>query len=134
MLTVTLDWELSGKSKTRNPFSRWYSVMPSTEAIFAGAAANDSSAAMRKMRNEESLMLVIAEIDSVMRMISSLFCDCCTPWQARAKFCEAVSPPRLLGEICSTEKDWSANPACHNRTQRAQKTEGESFNAERQRT
>jgi len=36
MLTVTLDWELSGKTKTRRPFSSWYSVMPSTDAIFFG--------------------------------------------------------------------------------------------------
>src|SRR5436190_10469415 len=43
-LTVTFDWELSGKSNARRPLSNWYSVMPSTVATLRG---EDGSAAIR---------------------------------------------------------------------------------------
>ena len=39
MFTVTVGCDGSGKSSTCRPLSSWYSVMPSTVAIFFGSAA-----------------------------------------------------------------------------------------------
>src|SRR4051812_29561802 len=50
MLTVTLDCEESGKSNTRKPLSKSYSVIPSTDATFLGGAAKRDSWSAKEIR------------------------------------------------------------------------------------
>src|SRR5689334_23255044 len=49
-LTVTLGRDGSGKSSTRRPLSRRYSVIPSTEVTFVGAAARAGAGGARAAR------------------------------------------------------------------------------------
>src|SRR6266853_300944 len=73
MFTVTLDWELSGKSNTRRPLSSWYSVMPSTDAIFlAIPAAKQSWPATSATTLNINCFLVISEIDERKCMVQAL--------------------------------------------------------------
>src|SRR6266478_1049622 len=74
MFTVTLDWELSGKTNTRRPLSSWYSVMPSTDAIFLGiSAAKQSWTAASATILTTSCFLVISEIGEPKGRVQALF-------------------------------------------------------------